>query len=269
MFLQFSGVASNLFIKLYSQANLNQGRATGIALFIQECAWIILVCCAVLSDYYTGMKRKMIVYIVPSAIILTASKTAILMYLFFIFFAQISLFRKDLLKIRFWLFFFLAVFLMICLVIYLAENFLQFRVSLYDSVIAAINGDFSDKSFSQRIHTFDRLLGDIELQPLSVLYGTDPLFLYRTLRYEMSFFNISAKIGLVGFFCLCMVYSYPVLLTIKTRYVSPSTILLSCVFLSIVLASVTGASMEGIKGSFIYFLALGSLYTNNKELKRY
>ncbi|MCA0950243.1 hypothetical protein [Shewanella chilikensis] len=268
MFLQFSGLANNLFIKLYSQANLNQGRATGVALFIQECAWIILVCCAVLSDYYVGAKRKIIVYIVPGVVLLTASKTAILMYIFFVFFAQISLFRKDLLTIRFWMFSVLALFLMACLIVYLAENFLQFRVSLYDSVIAAINGDYSDKSFSQRIHTFDRLLSDIELQPLSVFYGTDPLFLYRTLRYEMSFFNISAKIGLVGFLCICIVYSYPMFLAIKNKFISPSTILLTCVFLSIVIASVTGASMEGIKGSFIYFLALGSLYTYNREQKR-
>lgn len=255
---------NNVFIQSYSQAGLFQGRSTGVALFIQEIGWILLSLCSLLI-FIKPHKRYVYFCMISPLLLLTASKSVILMMIIYILSFMIITEGRRLIRPKFVFSILVIVFLVSLVFYYLYENNEQFRVSVYDSIALAIQGDYSDKSFSARIESFDLFLDAINNSPYLIFTGFLPLTTHDTIRFEVSFLNLLAKYGLVGFMLLSLSFFMPLVKNVNSNaqiYYFRASLLSLCI--AIFITSLTGATLEGVKASFLYFVILG-FYSKIKQ----
>jgi hypothetical protein len=260
---QFFNVFHGIFYILYSQIGLGFGafRTTGVALFMQENAWLIYITAAMMIVHRYKKNKKNISGIILSApVLLTLSKTVYLSYI--ILTIPFSFNKKA--KIAFGKLIATSLLLVFVgiLCFYLLKENLQFMASI-------VNG-FSDKStsISNRQGQILTLFNDLKLNPFGYIFGINPILSQIGVRVEASFFNIFSKIGIIG----TISYYCCINMLLFVRQYGPKFIVLLrniivWVGISLSLVSVTGGSIEGVKGMFFYFLIIGVILSyNNKQI---
>jgi hypothetical protein len=142
--------------------------------------------------------------------------------------------------------------------LYFLSNNLQFTASILEG--------FSGKSTSvtNRQRQIEHLLSRLNENCLGYVFGVDPILSKLGVRVETSFFNIFSKVGIPGtvaYYC-CI----NLLMFVKQRgpfYIVFLKRLVMWIGISLSLVSVTGASIEGVKGMFFFFLVMGVLLSYN------
>lgn len=261
MVFQVALGADNFLIKAYSQAGLSNGRATGTTLFIQEAGWILILLSSALL-YFNPDRKYVITGVAMLFCLLTASKSVLLIAISYIFIFYVCEKGFRILKLNSILFFFVVSVGLYFFINYLADSNEQFKISVYDSFVDALSGDLEDRSYSARLLSLDLAYSYIIDKPYLLLTGFMPLTTHDTIRFEMSLFSIFAKYGLLGLFLFFYVFLFPLLR--KEKNMSSSLIIfrnsLLATAISVLLMSFTGATIEGVKGSFLFFSLVGVYY---------
>jgi hypothetical protein len=257
---QFFDISNGLFYTLYSQKGLNEGsnRASGVSLFIQECAWIVYITTAMIVVYKYKYKKHLSGILLSAPSLLTLSKTVYLSFILLVFPFSVNKKAK---------FSFLKFILVIILIVIVGSIFYYILIDLPQFKGSIIDGFSSNsKSVSNRQGQITNLINDLNDNTIGYIFGVKPILSYLGVRVEASFFNIFAKIGILGtiaYYC-CI----NILLFIKQkgpRYIVLLKNIMIGIGISLSLVSVTGASVEGVKGMFFYYLIIGVILSYNKQ----
>jgi hypothetical protein len=256
---QFFNFFNGMAYTLYSQEGIGAGasRVTGVSLFIQECAWLLYIIAAVIVVYrYKKGKRQIsgILLSVPS--LLTLSKTVYISYILSLL--PFSFNKKA--RITFKSVFPAIILLLLVgiFLFYLLKDNLQFIASIVDG--------FSNRSssVSNRQNQIINLYNNLNDNKLGYIFGVMPILSRSGYRVEISFFNIFAKVGVIGlisYYC-CV----NILIFVKQKgpfYIILLKRIIMWIGISLSIASVTGGNIEGVKGMFFYFLVIGVILSYN------
>jgi hypothetical protein len=260
---QFSNIFGKLTFILYAQRGLTAARVTGVSLFMAECAWIVYTTTALIVVYrYKTRRKKIAGMILSSPSLLTLSKTVYLSYIVLLLFFSYN--KKGKASLKSIMPNILLLLVIGSVLLYLLKDNLQFIVSILEGFSS------NSKSVSARQGQIIRLFDSLSNNEAGYLFGVSPILSYLGVRVETSFFNIFAKIGIFGtitYYC-CI----NLLLFVKQKgpgYIVLLKRIIMGIGISLSLVSVTGGSIEGVKGMFFYFLVIGVLLSYNTNTKNH